>query len=99
MQSAIPRCLSPEPSRRYASFEELRRELELIYRRRTGKVVEPPKAERRTAESWNDKSISLDELGQHEEAIACYDKALEVDPRLVNSWNNKGICPWDTRSL
>lgn len=90
MQSAIERCLVPEPSTRYGSFEELRRELELIYRRRTGRVVEPPKAEDRTAGFWNNRGVSFDELGRHEEAVACYSKALQVDPRDVNTWSNKG---------
>jgi len=90
MQSAIERCLAPEPSQRYGSFEELRRELELIYRRQTGNVVEPPKPKARTAGFWNNRGVSLDELGRHEEAIACYGKALEIDPRDVNTWSNKG---------
>jgi tetratricopeptide (TPR) repeat protein len=90
MQLAIERCLIPEPSQRYASFEELRRELELICRRRTGSVVEPPKAGARTAGFWNNRGLSLDELGRHEEAIVCYAKALEIDSRDVNTWSNKG---------
>jgi len=90
MQSAIERCLSPEPSRRYASFEELRKELDLILRRRTGRAIELPSSPDRTAGSWKNKGVSLDELGRHEEAIACYDKALEIDPGDVNTWSNKG---------
>jgi tetratricopeptide (TPR) repeat protein len=27
---------------------------------------------------------------KHEEAIKCYDKALECDPEYSNAWNNKG---------
>jgi tetratricopeptide (TPR) repeat protein len=90
MQSAIERCLSPEPSQRYASFEELRRELDLIFRRRTGRVIQLPRSPDRSASSWKNKGVSLDELGRHEEAIACYDKALEIDPGDVNTWSNKG---------
>jgi tetratricopeptide (TPR) repeat protein len=26
-----------------------------------------------------------------DEAIKCYDKALEIDPKYANAWNNKGI--------
>lgn len=91
MRSAIEHCLLPEPSQRYASFAELRSELELVYRRRTGRVVALPKAEARTAGFWNNRGVSLDELGRHEEAVACYAKALEIDPRDVNTWSNKGI--------
>lgn len=91
MQSAIDRCLSPDPAQRYASFQELRRELAAIFQRRTGQDVELPKGTDRTAGFWKNKGISLDELGNHEEAIRCYDKALEIDPRDVNTWSNKGI--------
>jgi tetratricopeptide (TPR) repeat protein len=91
MQSAIERCLSTDPAQRYASFEELRRELGAIFLRRTGKVVELPKGTDRTAGFWKNKGVSLDELENHEEAIRCYDKALEIEPRDVNTWSNKGI--------
>ena len=90
MQSAIARCLMLDPSQRYGSFEELRRELEPIYRRQTGNVVEPPRAETRTAGFWGNRGVSLGELGRHEEAVACYSKALEIDPRDVYAWSNKG---------
>jgi tetratricopeptide (TPR) repeat protein len=90
MQPAIEHCLLPEPAQRYGSFAELRSELEPIYRRQTGHVVVPPKAEVRTVGFWNNRGVSLDELGRHEEAAACYAKALEIDPRDVNTWSNKG---------
>jgi tetratricopeptide (TPR) repeat protein len=90
MQLAIERCLSPEPSQRYVSFKELRRELDLIFRRRTGRVIELPRSPDRTASAWQNKGVSLNELGRHEEAIACYDKALEIDPGDGNTWSNKG---------
>ena len=30
-------------------------------------------------------------LGRYDEAIGCYDKALEIKPEYANAWNNKGI--------
>ena len=39
---------------------------------------------------WGNKGISLDNLGRYEEAIGCYDKVLEIDPRNAKAWNNKG---------
>ena len=41
-------------------------------------------------EAWNNKGIALDDLGKHEEAIKCYDKALELNPKYEKAWNNKG---------
>ena len=40
---------------------------------------------------WNNKGASLDSLGRYEEAIDCYDRVLELDPRKVNAWYNKAL--------
>ena len=37
------------------------------------------------------QSISLAALGRREEALACYDQALTVDPQQAGFWNNKGV--------
>jgi tetratricopeptide (TPR) repeat protein len=45
------------------------------------------------ATAWNNKGMSLDNLGKHKEAIACYDKALEINPddaTAVTAWLGKG---------
>ena len=34
--------------------------------------------------------MALDELHRHEEAIACYHKAIQIDPENVNALFNKG---------
>jgi tetratricopeptide (TPR) repeat protein len=39
--------------------------------------------------------VSLTKLGRYEEAIACYDKALENDPRLDKAWSNKGTISYN----
>jgi len=44
---------------------------------RYGSVIEIPEAGARTAAFWNNRGVSLDELGRHEDAITCYAKALE----------------------
>ena len=40
--------------------------------------------------AWAHKGLSLGKLGRHEEAIQCYDKALELDPKASWAWSNKG---------
>jgi tetratricopeptide (TPR) repeat protein len=90
LQLIVERCLTPEPSKRYESFEELREELQRIYLGRTGRLVEVPKYEGLTEYFWINKGNSLLSLGRPEEAIACYDKALEIVPRDACSWSNRG---------
>ena len=35
---------------------------------------------KKDAVAWNNKGLALADLGRYEEAIICYDKALEIDP-------------------
>jgi tetratricopeptide (TPR) repeat protein len=36
------------------------------------------------------KGNTLSNQKKHEEAIKCYDQALQLDPEYINAWNNKG---------
>jgi tetratricopeptide (TPR) repeat protein len=38
-----------------------------------------------------DKGIALYNLGRYEEAIVCYDKLLEINPKDVDALYNKGV--------
>jgi tetratricopeptide (TPR) repeat protein len=42
------------------------------------------------SEAYNDKAITLGELGFEEEAIECFDKGIEADPAYANLYHNKG---------
>ena len=99
MQSVIERCLVPEPSQRYESFDELRLELEEALFIWTGRTMELPKGADRISGFWNNKGLSLDELGRHEDALVFYDKAIEVDRSDVNAWSNKGTALGDLGRL
>jgi len=87
----IQRCLDKDPAGRYQSFQELRSDLEPLLKRETQEVVRPPKGRRLEAWEWRNKGASLANLGRLEEAIRCYDRALEIDPQLVMAWNNRGV--------
>ena len=41
-------------------------------------------------EYWNNKGYALYKLERYEEAIGCYDKAIELNPNEPTYWNNKG---------
>jgi tetratricopeptide (TPR) repeat protein len=43
-----------------------------------------------TAEDWYNKGL-VDKVERRlEEAVQCYDKALEIDPKYVQAWYGKG---------
>ncbi|HBR21503.1 MAG TPA: hypothetical protein DD713_02885 [Nitrospiraceae bacterium] len=53
--------------------------------------IEVSLAEDKDAETWYEKGTSLDILGKPQEAIACYNKALEINPRHAGAWFWKAI--------
>ena len=90
LRLVITKCLQAEPSHRYGSFRDLRCDLEKILRERTGRTVQAPVADTQTVFFWNHKGCSLVALGRADEAIACFDKALAIEPRAAHNWYNKG---------
>ena len=42
------------------------------------------------ADDWKDKGDSFLDAGHYNEAIAAYNKAIELDPNYVAAWGNKG---------
>lgn len=91
IQHIIERCLEPDPARRYKAFAEMRREVEFLLRTKWGIVGGPPTPrDHERAGFWNNKGSTLYQLGQHEEAIACFSKGLEIDPSCADAWAMKG---------
>jgi len=88
--SAIERCLRPNPSERFGSFRELRKILEPIFEQTTGRKFEKPQLGKQTASFWINKGISFATLKRYEEALDCYDKALQTDSQSPVIWDNKG---------
>jgi Flp pilus assembly protein TadD len=37
------------------------------------------------------RGVALDNLGQYEEAIASFDKAIEIKPDNDSAWLNRGV--------
>ena len=42
-------------------------------------------------DKWVNKGFNLYSLGHVDEAIKCYDKALEINPQHANSWYHKAL--------
>ena len=41
--------------------------------------------------AFNGKGNALNYLGRHDEAMKCFDKAIELDPSFLYAHNGKGI--------
>ena len=41
--------------------------------------------------AWNNRGMTLSDLGRNEEAIVSYDRALAIKPDKHQAWNNRGI--------
>ena len=92
----IGRCLEKDPGSRYAGFEEMRGELEAVYKkeitRKTGEKL-PSQPEMTGLEAWelSNKGVSLDNLGLRDEAIRTYQEAIRIRPEDADAHNNLGI--------
>jgi tetratricopeptide (TPR) repeat protein len=85
-------CLSKKPEGRPADFQKVRALLSEIYQSVEGTPPpEPAVGTSLTAGDWSNKGSSLEKLGRFPEAIACYNRALQLDPRLDSAWFNKGV--------
>jgi serine/threonine protein kinase len=88
----IQRCMQKEPNSRYQTFGEVRRELEPLLQRLAGEVPKPQKTAQLKAWELYNKAFSLSSLGHLQEAIACYDRCLALEPKNSDALNNKGNC-------
>jgi eukaryotic-like serine/threonine-protein kinase len=92
LSPVIERCLQKEPNMRYQTFAELRADLDALLKSETGGVEKAGATKGLAAWELYNKAYSLSNLGQLEEAVLWYNKALEADPENADAWNNKGAC-------
>jgi tetratricopeptide (TPR) repeat protein len=91
LNEIISRCLAKVPSERYQSFHDLQAELLPLYETVTGRAYcARGESEPLTAPEWTDKGSYLSSLGHLDQALACYDRALELDPTFHIAYGNKG---------
>jgi len=92
LDSIVGKCLAKVAGERYAEFGVLREELASIYESNTKQPAPKPASGRElNAYELVNKGTSLEGLGRSEEALACYDRALALNPQVAAAWLNKGL--------
>ncbi len=94
LDALVLRCLEKAPDRRFASLADLEVALQAVARslppRQQPEIrptpTLPPKAQ------LFQKAASLMALRRYEEAIGCYQQALDLDPEDAELHNNMGVC-------
>jgi len=90
--TAVETCLAKDPAARYANFDVLRARLAGMYENLTGEAAPQPRAGLDLdAVGYNNKGGSLANLGRPEEALTCFERALEINSRYAGAWSNKGL--------
>lgn len=88
----VARCLSKRADERGADFAQIRDDLARIHHLLTGEEAPKPISGRElSAVEWNNKAMSLRELGRYTEALFCVERALEINPNLAQAYVNKGL--------
>ncbi|MDD1761749.1 MAG: tetratricopeptide repeat protein [Methanothrix sp.] len=59
-------------------------------------VVQPPENYINSIE-WNRKGIGFQIAGKYNDAIRCYEEAIELDPKYSATWNNKAIAIYQNK--
>ncbi|MDD5561148.1 MAG: tetratricopeptide repeat protein [Candidatus Omnitrophica bacterium] len=95
----IKKCLEKDPAKRYIDFAAMRIELQELLLKETGeKITLPEGAKLESCEAMN-KGASLYYLGRYEGGIACYDKAIAINPAYSDAYYNRGNAYYDKGDL
>jgi tetratricopeptide (TPR) repeat protein len=86
-------CLKKDPLERFGSFGAVRTAAAEIYKSLTGaRAPDPAPEDQLTKVRLGNKGGSLAVLGRTQQAIECFDRVIEMDPRDEQAWYNKGVC-------
>ena len=92
LDSILGNCLAKDPDSRFQSFTTLRDRLAELYERETGEQApQPATGANLDAIQLSNKGSSLDLLGRQEEAVSCFDRALEINPNDTWTLTNKAV--------
>ncbi|MEQ9624299.1 protein kinase domain-containing protein [Coleofasciculus chthonoplastes] len=92
----LRRCFRENPNERPHTMLDVANELRGIYEQVLGEVY--PREEAQTAkdiaDSLNNRAASLLDLGREEEALKCWQQALEIQPQHLEATYNQGLVLW-----
>jgi eukaryotic-like serine/threonine-protein kinase len=92
LKALVGTCLKKNPADRFADFSALRCALAPIYEEAVAaKAPEQVVGASLDAVEWSNKGVSLSRLERYEEALECYEHALDLSPDLKEVWNNRGL--------
>ena len=96
LEAVVARALKKKPVDRYASFDEIRSDLEIVYKDVTGKPYprKPPSAARHASDGLNNRAISLFDLGRSDDAHEELEGAIKADPSHLESNYNLSLLQW-----
>ena len=97
----LRRCFQDDPDQRPASMDEVAERLMRLYEQETGAPYprQKPNVMELRADSLNNKAVSLLDLGQEEEAVRCWQEALQADPAHLEANFNYGYYRWHKAEL
>ena len=80
-------CLAKDPGQRCENFHAVREQLVEIYSRLTKTPApQPVVGAELDVVRWTNTGAGLENLGQSQEALACYDRALAINSRSESAW-------------
>ncbi|MBI3895775.1 MAG: protein kinase, partial [Acidobacteria bacterium] len=91
LSQIVMRCMAKNPEDRFPDFSILERDLSLLYHKNYLEEVPAAQAQELEALEILNMGAALSNLGRNKEALARFDKVLEILPRLDVGWLNKGV--------
>lgn len=101
LKELLAQCMESEPEKRPNDFEDIEAGLHEIYRIETGNVYPrpAPKAAADTADSLNNRALSMLDLGKFDEAEKIWEAALQTDLSNFRCQYNYAIALWNRRKI
>jgi WD40 repeat protein/Flp pilus assembly protein TadD len=92
----LQHCFRSNPDERPHNMLEVAHELQEIYQQTTGDTYprQQPNPGKDIADSFNNRAVSLLDLGKESEALQLWEQALSLQPHHPESTYNRGLILW-----